>query len=73
LTSRFLTPELPKLFDIHGCNASKPCVEIDGDRRFGRLLFHGGPCHRFDWIRLIADDPEAEAKPYLARARAFFL
>ena len=36
-----LTPELPKLFDIHGCNASKPCVEIDGGRRFSRLPFHG--------------------------------
>jgi hypothetical protein len=29
-----LTPELPKLFDIHDRNASKPCVEIDGGRRF---------------------------------------
>jgi hypothetical protein len=36
-----LTPELPKLFDIHGFNVSKPCVEIDGGRRLSRLSFHG--------------------------------
>jgi hypothetical protein len=58
-------------FDLfHDCNASKPCVEIDDGRRFGRLLFHGGPCHRF---APTGSDPEAEAKPYLARARARFL
>ena len=36
-----LAPKVPKLFDIHGCNVSKICVEIDGGRRLSRLSIHG--------------------------------
>jgi hypothetical protein len=61
-----LAPKVPKLFDIHGRDVSKPCVEIDGILAGCRFMADFAIGSSPGRSRPIADDPVERSELFVA-------